>query len=90
LDAQNRDVGRKLGMATALMFTLPIAAYFITLHWIQWSDGWAAAAAILVTNCIVGGYCYVAYQEDRQDAAAAAATSSSSGKPSGIYKERTD
>ena len=34
MDPQNREVGRKLGIATALMFTLPLGAYFLTRYWL--------------------------------------------------------
>ena len=68
---QNRDVGEKLVWTTAMMFTLPIITYFITMHIVKNVffitknvDNYAGGAAILVTNIIIGGYCYMAYHED--------------------------
>jgi hypothetical protein len=89
---ENRDVGKKLGIATGFMFTLPIAAYFIALHVFHnklHPDNWAAAAAIIVTNVIVGTYCYQAYIED-EDEKSNTPQDDADGPRVGIYKHRTD
>ena len=75
LNEQNRNVGRKLVFTTGLMFTLPIITYFIvnyivTTYYkdtIQNPDNYSGGAAILMTNIIVGGYCYMAYYEDNNE-----------------------
>ena len=75
------------------MFTLPILSFFLVRfvavsHHFSSPDNWAGGAAILVTNCIVGGYCYSAYKEDLEE---------KSNNPNdedaprvGIYKQRVD
>lgn len=71
LDEQNRDVGRKLGIATALMFTLPFLTYFGCFHYVfhekQEPSNWAGAAAVFVTNCVIAGYVVVAFSEPDED-----------------------
>ena len=67
LNPENRETGRKLGIATGLMFTLPFIAFFIAMKVFadkKNPENWAGAAAIVTTNLVVGGYCYVAYIED--------------------------
>lgn len=49
-------------------------------------ENWAGAVAILVTNIIVGGYCYVAYIEDSDDDD----QNDRSGPKSGQSKQRVD
>ena len=87
---QNRDTAQKLGIATALMFTLPILAFYGGL-WIfqnqQEPNNWAGACAILVTNGIVGWYCYSAYIEDQQEKDE---KDDRMGPKTGIYKQRVD
>lgn len=91
LDPQNKEVGQKLGLATLLMFTLPIVTYFVALHIFREqknADNWAGGAAILVTNLIVGGYCYSAYVEDLAENKD---KDNDASRPRvGIYKQRTD
>ena len=69
-EPENRQVGKKLGIATAFMFTLPVLTFFAA----QWAfstkqnpDNWAGACAIVMTNVIVGAYCYMAYLEDNEN-----------------------
>jgi hypothetical protein len=90
MQEQNREVGKKLGLATALMFTLPIFAYYLGLYIFSSKaepDNWAAGLAIVVTNLIVAGYVYSAFSEedieddDDDDAA---------GPRVGAFKKRTD
>lgn len=53
------------------MFTLPIAAFYLTRQLVVSStanpDNYAAAAAIIVTNLIVMGYCISAFMEDQEE-----------------------
>ena len=102
LTPENREVGQKLGVATLFMFTLPILAFWIvretivSLEWSNQPDNWAGGAAILVTNIIVGIYCYAAYIEDLHDDDVQGKLRSSSNDNDasqprvGIYKQRTD
>ena len=89
---QNRDVGKKLLFTTGLMFTLPILTYFIVSYIIHSNphykqtitnpDNYAGGAAILMTNIIIGGYCYMAYYEDNNEIVEPPRV--------GKFKERTD
>lgn len=94
LDPQNRLVGQKLGLATALMFTLPVVTYYVSERIFaekQHPDNWAALSAILMTNLIIGGYCYAAYVEDNEEKALEKQQHGSAVPPRvGIYKDRTD
>lgn len=67
MDEQNKDVGRKLGIATGLMFTLPFITYFACFHFVfqekSEPSNWAGGAAVIVTNLIIGGYVVVAFNE---------------------------
>ena len=67
LQPQNREVGQKLGVATALMCVLPVASFYLAHYWWEGNDMYAGAVAVLVTNCIVAGYAYAAYREDRDE-----------------------
>lgn len=93
LDPQNRQVGQKLGIATILMFTLPILTYYMSERYLFANkvhpDNWAALCAILMTNIIVGGYCYSAYIEDSEEKQLSTKTNQLPPRV-GIYKERTD
>ena len=90
MQEQNRQVGRKLGIATACMFTLPIMSFYLGL-WMfadkKEPDNWAGGLAIVVTNIVVAGYCWSAFseeedpEEEKNDAA---------GPRVGIFKQRTD
>jgi VMA21-like domain len=93
---QNQDVGKKLGYATLFMVTLPLLAFFAVQHLaVLWGasspDNWAGAAAILVTNVVVGGYCYSAYLEDLNDPTKKDSAMNDADAPRvGIYKQRVD
>lgn len=95
MDPQNRQVGQKLGLATAFMFTLPILTYYVSEHYFahkEHPDNWAALSAIVMTNIIVGSYCYAAYIEDNEEKAVDEKQNGKGVIPPrvGIYKERTD
>jgi VMA21-like domain len=93
---QNQDVGKKLGYATLFMFTLPMLAFFAvqyvaTQRGASSPDNWAGAAAIVVTNLVVGGYCYSAYIEDLNDPTKKDSSMNDADAPRvGIYKKRVD
>jgi hypothetical protein len=70
MQAQNKKVGQKLGIATAAMFTMPIAAFYLGLELFankQNPDNWAGGLAILVTNIVVAGYVISAFSEPDED-----------------------
>lgn len=89
MQKQNQDVGRKLGTATACMFTLPIIAFYFGLNVLftekEHPDNWAGGLAILVTNIVVFGYCYSAFQEPDDEP-----ENDEDGPRVGIFKKRTD
>lgn len=70
------------------MFTCPIIAFYIAM-WAcserKHPENWAGGAAIIVTNIIVGGYCYSALSEEDDDD-----PNDRSGPKSGSAKQRTD
>lgn len=87
LHPHNRQTGQKLGIATGLMFTAPVLAFYIGM----WSfsdkknpESWAGGLAILVTNIIVAGYCVSAFMEEDDD------PEDSGGPRKGTQKQRTD
>jgi hypothetical protein len=87
LQPQNQATGKKLGIATGLMFTFPILAFYIAMWFFAEKknpDNWAGGAAILVTNIIIGGYCYSALTEEDDD------PNDRRGPKRGSQKERTD
>ena len=101
LAPENREVGQKLGMATLCMLTLPVLTFYIAQHVFRnmsEPDDWAGGAAILMTNLVVGGYCYMAYIEDLNDDTTNKAgekqqqpnDNDASTPRVGIYKQRTD
>jgi hypothetical protein len=86
LHPQNKETGQKLGIATGLMFTLPFIAFYISMKvfaYKQNPENWAGAVAVVTTNLIVGGYCFVAYIEDRE-------LNDEIGPRKGAYKQRVD
>jgi heme/copper-type cytochrome/quinol oxidase subunit 4 len=81
-------VGQKLGIATGLMFTLPFIAFYVSLSIFtnmkkENPENWAGAVAIVMTNIVVGGYCYVAYIEDSD-------LNDENGPKKGSSKQRVD
>jgi VMA21-like domain len=86
LHPQNKEIGQKLGLATGLMFTMPFVAFYIAMQVFshkQSPENWAGAVAIVMTNIIVGGYCYLAFIEDRDD-------NDRDGPQKGSFKQRVD
>lgn len=70
LQEQNKDTGRKLGITTGLMCTLPILSFYLGLYLFSnknQPDSWAGGMAILMTNLIVAGYVISAFQEKEED-----------------------
>jgi hypothetical protein len=98
LDPQNRKVGQTLGIATAFMFTLPVAAFYSAQYVFREKsqpDNWAGAAAILVTNLIVAAYCVAAFREKDDDCNDTDNDGLQRNKDAdaprvGVFKQRTD
>jgi hypothetical protein len=68
------------------MFTLPFVAFYIAMKVFankRNPENWAGAVAVVITNLIVGGYCYVAYIEDRD-------LNDEKGPRKGAFKQRVD
>ena len=86
LSPENRETGRKLGIATGLMFTLPFIVFYVAMLVFAEKknpENWAGAAAIITTNLVVGGYCYIAYIEDSD-------SNDEDGPKMGALKQRVD
>ena len=89
LHPQNRETGKTLGLATLLMFTIPIVGFYVGMHYFadrKHPENYAGGIAILLTNVIIGGYCYSALTEDDDDEN----ENDSDGPRTGKYKQRTD
>jgi hypothetical protein len=90
-DPQNKQVGVKLGYASACMVTLPILTFLIAQHIFRdkaTPDNWAGGAAIIMTNLIVAAYCYSAYVEDEEEKASQ--INDEDHPRVGIFKQRVD
>mmetsp|Transcript_28245 Transcript_28245/g.51130 ORF Transcript_28245/g.51130 Transcript_28245/m.51130 type:complete len:94 (-) Transcript_28245:95-376(-) len=65
---ENRETGRKLFLATACMFTLPIVVYYVCFYGVfahkAQPENWAGACSILVVNIIIGTYVWSAFSEN--------------------------
>mmetsp|Transcript_19336 Transcript_19336/g.40602 ORF Transcript_19336/g.40602 Transcript_19336/m.40602 type:complete len:118 (+) Transcript_19336:344-697(+) len=65
---QNRSVAKKLGIATLLMFTLPILAFYIGYYvlFTQKEEPlmWSGGLAVLFTNLVIAGYVVSAFGEE--------------------------
>ena len=88
---KNRDTGKKLGLATFLMFTIPFVAFFggmVVFADKQHPDNWAGGCAIVATNLIIGGYCYSAFMEVDNDEEPR--YDDADGPKTGAFKHRTD
>jgi hypothetical protein len=87
LHPQNRQTGQKLGIATGLMFTAPFVAFSLGMWYFSDKknpESWAGGMAIFVTNVIVAGYCYSAFNEEDDD------PDDSAVPRKGQHKQRTD
>ena len=65
---QNREVAKKLGIATLLMFTLPIIAFYVGLYLVfpQKEEPlmWSGGLAVVFTNIVIAGYVISAFSEE--------------------------
>lgn len=98
LQEQNKDVARKLGIATTLMFTLPFIVFFICQSFVfshkEFPDAWSGVCAVMSANVIIAGYVYSAFTEDEEEQKkseeSAEDDNDASGPRVGVFKKRTD
>lgn len=64
---QNREVAKKLGVATLLMFTLPIIAFYVGFYFLfshkEEPLMWSGGLAVIFTNVVIAGYVVSAFSE---------------------------
>ena len=92
---QNKEVLRKLGFATLLMFTLPIIGFYAGLYFVFPHKGepaaWAGGFAVFIANVVVAGYVYSAFtEEDNDENEPDALDGDQAGPRVGAFKQRTD
>mmetsp|Transcript_3792 Transcript_3792/g.3564 ORF Transcript_3792/g.3564 Transcript_3792/m.3564 type:complete len:104 (-) Transcript_3792:150-461(-) len=94
---QNKDVARKLGLATALMFSFPILTFYVCLYFVfhehEDPTSWSGIMAVLAANIVVFGYVYSAFSEPHDDPLESSDNDDPTKKKGprvGFYKERTD
>lgn len=102
LQEQNREVARKLGTATLLMFTLPIISFYIGLYYIFPNKDeptmWSGGLAVFFTNVVVAGYVISAFSEEdpvdeqqqRLSGGQPVGDGDVAGPRVGAFKQRTD
>lgn len=103
LQEQNREVAKKLGTATLLMFTLPIIAFYVGLYFLfpQKEEPlmWSGGLAVLFTNVVIAGYVISAFSEEddavdeqqhRLSAVRGPGDGDMAGPRVGAFKQRTD
>lgn len=89
---QNKDVARKLGFATLLMFTFPIIVFYVCFYFVfnhhEEPANWSGGMAVLAANIVIYGYVYSAFSEP--DDFEEKSEGDEKGPRVGIYKQRTD
>ena len=100
LQEQNREVARKLGTATLLMFTLPIISFYIGLYYIFPNKDeptmWSGGLAVFFTNVVIAGYVISAFSEEdpvdeqQQRLSGGQSDGDVAGPRVGAFKQRTD
>ena len=93
MQEQNRDVARKLGIATGAMFTFPLIVYFSCFHYVfahkENPDAWSGIMAVGAANVVIAGYCWSAFSEPDDEFEGGAKGDAAAPKV-GIHKMRTD
>lgn len=68
LQEQNRDVAKKLGTATALMFTMPLIVFYLCQYYVFTErdnpEAWSGGMAIVTVNCVIAWYVVSSFSED--------------------------
>ncbi|KAK1749136.1 hypothetical protein QTG54_001075 [Skeletonema marinoi] len=98
LQEQNRDVARKLGSATLAMFTLPILAFYVGLHFLFTNKEdplmWSGGLAVFFANVVIVGYVVSAFSEEddepEQRVGGGQGDGDEAGPRVGAFKQRTD
>ncbi|KAL9180265.1 hypothetical protein ACHAXT_008235 [Thalassiosira profunda] len=98
LQEQNRDVAKKLGTATLLMFTLPIFAFYVGLYFLfphkEEPLMWSGGLAVFCTNVVIAGYVISAFSEeddaDEGEQRGGQGDGDAAGPRVGAFKQRTD
>mmetsp|Transcript_15159 Transcript_15159/g.22192 ORF Transcript_15159/g.22192 Transcript_15159/m.22192 type:complete len:105 (+) Transcript_15159:93-407(+) len=98
LQEQNKDVARKLGIATGLMFTFPFIVYYLCFFFLfahkEEPSAWSGFAAVGAANVVVFGYVYSAFSEPDDDLIGVSRDgendNDASGPRVGAFKQRTD
>mmetsp|Transcript_14617 Transcript_14617/g.20664 ORF Transcript_14617/g.20664 Transcript_14617/m.20664 type:complete len:107 (-) Transcript_14617:216-536(-) len=94
-EEQNREVGRKLGIATFAMFSLPLITFFIAMEVFankQDPTMWAGGVSILVVNIVIATYVISAFSEPDDDLNDRVKNdpNDEAGPRVGAFKQRTD
>lgn len=101
LHEQNREVAKKLGTATLLMFTLPIISFYVSLYYLFPNKEdplmWSGGVAVFFTNVVIAGYVISAFsEEDHVDeqqqrvSVGPVGGGDEAGPRVGAFKQRTD
>lgn len=98
LQEQNRDVAKKLGTATLAMFSLPIIAFYVGLHFLFTNKEdplmWSGGLAVFFANVVIAGYVFSAFSEedDEHDERGSGGQGDGdvAGPRVGAFKQRTD
>ena len=93
MQEQNRDVARKLGIATGAMFTFPLFVYFACFHLFfahkENPEAWGGIMAVFAANIVIAAYVWSAFSEPDDDFDGG--TKGDAAAPRvGIHKLRTD
>ena len=86
-------MARKLGIATALMFTLPFIVFYICLSFVftdkEEPAAWSGGMAVVTANVVVAGYVISAFSEE-DDMDKTPSEGDADGPRVGAFKTRTD
>jgi hypothetical protein len=95
MQEQNRDVARKLGIATGAMFTFPLIVYFACFHFVfahkDFPEAWAGIMAVIAANVVIAAYVWSAFSEPDDDFDGGKKDDNDAAAPRvGVHKLRTD
>ena len=98
LQEQNRDVAKKLGTATLAMFSLPIIAFYVGLHFLFTNKEdplmWSGGLAVFFANVVIAGYVFSAFSEEDDEiderGSGGQGDGDAAGPRVGAFKQRTD
>jgi len=95
LQEQNREVAKKLGTATLLMFSLPLIAFYIGFYFLFTNKEdplmWSGLTAVFFANVVIAGYVVSAFsEEDDVEEDQRGGDNDAAGPRVGAFKQRTD